>query len=1087
MRWPEFNFHLLVVLVSILTLGGADALAQQQRLRPNSEIVFGEVGPDTWGGILAAPAMAWCQEGVAKVELRSFDPARTSKAQEAKRAELIRQGLNGQALERASDRRFDEDKQRLEREVVAQLEQSCPGLKAIQLAHVWGPGLLPMRFCMRRGNDWTEVIGGCDAIAEEARNNLGKFSLNLAVKDEAEIRGWSETYATSFSTAMTAFAAADLLAAMDGPDAAARLGMRSPPGKPFLNQFQPEQLLAEHRYDDVVRLIRPALAGTGERALPSPERARRLNLLAAAFEGLGRPADAVNALEEAASLENVDLSSGYSLPSLMRLGMLYERGGRFEDAALVYDRGIALAQAAERRPDSPPATILLDRAFLMKSAFLLHKRARADISQRARLLTLSELRFQGAMNASLKYEHTVVRGDSVPIDILAAYDRDASLDWWIPLTGAAWAQLAFEMGDPDHLALARRLAVPAREVLTHLQFETPFLAEVKTLMAALDRNSTAFRDALASVRATFGPDDPVLAYALTEQARTLLDAGDTVPALDAAREATNILIRRADRISGDQGLDAQAELADARRAFDAHLEAAWQRAQEDPASADVLAREGFVLSQRLQQTAAGQAMARSLVRLASGGTAAKLLRERRDLAERWAALDREALVETLQPPDQRHKAEGLRQQIQQISARRTELDELLQTLAPGLAELARPRVMDIDQTQAALRPDEAALLFHIGEKGSFIWVVTADAAHWHRIPLGAEAVEHGVVNLRGGLDHEGKRPGTFSTNEAFRFYHDLLGEVAPELQRRPQLLVVPDGALQSLPFYVLVTEPPPPELPNPYQHVAWLIRTHSVQTLPSLGSLSVRSIRTEVADQAFIGFGDPLLDDTGPSTRGGAYPATDLRGVADPAQVRRMGRLPDTADEIRQLATAMGADATSVLLGPDATEAKLLALDRDGVLARRRIIAFATHALVASKITGIAEPALVLTPPVVASAEDDGLLTASEIAGLRLNADWVILSACNTAANDRPGAESLSGLARAFFQAGARSLLVSHWPVASDAAVRLTTSTLNAMRRDTTLTRAEALRRAMLAFIDSTPTDADPWRWAPFVVVGGEN
>jgi len=123
----------------------------------------------------------------------------------------------------------------------------------------------------------------------------------------------------------------------------------------------------------------------------------------------------------------------------------------------------------------------------------------------------------------------------------------------------------------------------------------------------------------------------------------------------------------------------------------------------------------------------------------------------------------------------------------------------------------------------------------------------------------------------------------------------------------------------------------------------------------------------------------------------------------------------------------------------------------------------------------------VLTPPDTPSEADDGLLTASEIATLRLNADWVVLSACNTAAGSREGAEALSGLARAFFYAGARALLVSHWSVFSSAAAALTTKTFAALAASPGLGRAQALRQAMLELIDQGEA---PGYWAPFVVVG---
>jgi CHAT domain-containing protein len=142
---------------------------------------------------------------------------------------------------------------------------------------------------------------------------------------------------------------------------------------------------------------------------------------------------------------------------------------------------------------------------------------------------------------------------------------------------------------------------------------------------------------------------------------------------------------------------------------------------------------------------------------------------------------------------------------------------------------------------------------------------------------------------------------------------------------------------------------------------------------------------------------------------------------------------------------------------------------------------------VAGDLSGLTEPALVFTPPREASALDDGLLTASEAAKLNLAADWVILSACNTASGDgTPGADGLSGLARAFFYAGARTLLVSHWPVRDDAAARLTTRTFANLKAEPDLGKADAYRRAVLDMIadERDPSLAHPAIWSPFVVVG---
>jgi CHAT domain-containing protein len=202
-------------------------------------------------------------------------------------------------------------------------------------------------------------------------------------------------------------------------------------------------------------------------------------------------------------------------------------------------------------------------------------------------------------------------------------------------------------------------------------------------------------------------------------------------------------------------------------------------------------------------------------------------------------------------------------------------------------------------------------------------------------------------------------------------------------------------------------------------------------------------------------------------------------------RVARLAPLPETTDELCAVADSLRGGDGSVILGADATETRIRAASASGELAQVRILHFATHGLVTGELNGLAEPALVLTPPPEATAADDGLLTASEVSALQLDADWVILSACNTAAGEGGNAEALSGLARSFFYAGARALLVSHWPVNSVAAVELTTAAVRKLE-DGSTSRAEALRQAMLAQIAQGGARADPAYWGPFVVIGAD-
>ena len=164
-------------------------------------------------------------------------------------------------------------------------------------------------------------------------------------------------------------------------------------------------------------------------------------------------------------------------------------------------------------------------------------------------------------------------------------------------------------------------------------------------------------------------------------------------------------------------------------------------------------------------------------------------------------------------------------------------------------------------------------------------------------------------------------------------------------------------------------------------------------------------------------------------------------------------------------------------------------------LSDRRVIAFATHALMAGDLDGLDQPALALSAPSISGGDEDGLLTMGEILRLKLNADWIVLSACNTGAAEGKGADAVSGLGRAFFYAGTRAVLVSMWPVETTSARKLTTGLFRYQREDKKLSRARALRKSVLELIDGpglkddvtgkiAASYAHPLFWAPFIIVG---
>jgi CHAT domain-containing protein/Tfp pilus assembly protein PilF len=430
---------------------------------------------------------------------------------------------------------------------------------------------------------------------------------------------------------------------------------------------------------------------------------------------------------------------------------------------------------------------------------------------------------------------------------------------------------------------------------------------------------------------------------------------------------------------------------------------------------------------------------------------------------------------------------------------------------------------------------------------TFIWVITKSGARWVRSELGTSALTREVAALRCGLDRavwsnqngslnsrcsdllkitEGTEyqnstnPLPFDLARAYRLYSALFGQIE-NLVKDKRLLIVPSGPLTQLPFQVLVTQPPKTALPislGDYRYVAWLARTHAITVLPAVSSLkALRELAKEsYASEPYIGFGNPLLDGEPEKFKGDAAEAKLARekqcdptlrqrlvsvlglrggtramsrsngGVADVADLRRWAPLPETADELCDVAHYLGVDPrTHLYLGAMATETRIKQLSEEGSLAKYKIVHFATHGAVAGQVSRGSEPGLLLTPPEKASDIDDGYLTASEVATLKLDADWVILSACNTAAGGAQGAEALSGLARAFFYAGARSLLVSHWEVESESTVKLITKAIAELKAEPKIGRAEALQRSMLSMIDTGKEyEAHPAFWAPFVLVG---
>lgn len=378
-----------------------------------------------------------------------------------------------------------------------------------------------------------------------------------------------------------------------------------------------------------------------------------------------------------------------------------------------------------------------------------------------------------------------------------------------------------------------------------------------------------------------------------------------------------------------------------------------------------------------------------------------------------------------------------------------------------------------------------------------------------------------------GTAHQsGKASGglPFDTHLANEIYEAIFGQFQTTVADK-HIVAIATRPIASLPLQVLViakSETAIPRTYEDYRKVRWLGMRQPITVLPSVASLNVRNLsrpeKSGPIKKPYLGIGNPLLEGksaqsaraieskrkqkcgalVGGNSTGqlgttevgrNANSSFTASGLANVKLLRLNDPLPETADEICAVARGMGALEADVLLGSGASERALKSLDKTRKLEGYRVLHFATHAFMVNETekmaNAVAEPALILTPPANASSEDDGLLTASEIAQFRLDADWVVLSGCNTAAREQYSGDAFSGLARAFISAGAKSLVVSHWHVDSYAAQMLIIKIFEMLKNDSKLNRAVALRGAMQHLImNDEPIAAHPKIWAPFVVVG---
>ena len=611
-------------------------------------------------------------------------------------------------------------------------------------------------------------------------------------------------------------------------------------------------------------------------------------------------------------------------------------------------------------------------------------------------------------------------------------------------------------------------------------------AEVASLRA--DRRSAAgdSRGAIAELDLAietlrkYEIDSRPEALLLFKKGELLIEAGKGKAGTAAYRTALEILKK------DDQGI----EVAQAQTLIERLLE---DTQAGDPSAPHQL----FQLMQKVRSAATAQTVAQLSARLSSGDSnrarairdIQNLEREANVLAARFDRLEADPDADFHYKRVTEGKLDSVREQLDRQR-------RILGDVAPNYDQLV-DSIVTLDAAQAALKDGEVMAVIQLGADKGLVAVLTRTSFDAYEIVLGVNSAEEAVRQMRAPID--GEFLLAFDLEGSHELYRTLFGPVQRKIKEAKHLIVVPSGPLLSLPFNVLVTEPYEEEIQIvgdsaedayfDYSAVKWLGSQAGITTGVSISSFFLgRQVPESKAGRPFVGFGDfsqfgeneALVDEIAVT-----------RGLPESCKtsIRTLGvlnELSGTRTELELVKETLGVGGDAVLLGEDFNDVRLKRMP----LSNYKVLHFATHGLLAQDPDCLPEPGLITS----LAAGGDSLLEASEIVELDLDAELVVMSACDTSAGAGKaateligfgygaGGESLNGLARSFFFAGARNVLSTHWSVDDRATQELMVGFYEEVSKGP-VSIAEAMRRSQAARIEGKEF-SHPFFWAPFATIG---
>ena len=808
-------------------------------------------------------------------------------------------------------------------------------------------------------------------------------------------------------------------------------------------------------------------SGLFEKLHDTPHLAQAWQNRALCLWGLGRVPEARQEFARALSKIGPEPDPMLYLGATYNTALLSYAVGRFDESLLLFDRALSFAQRTQRHREEAHSLYGIGVTY-----YALGDRERArQFLERSLAIRTAALDRRGRVN-TLRALATI-DADEGRVDQAIAFDREA-LDLAVEPTyiQRIGIQLAVHTAASGHADDAK---TQLDQVIAGAAGPDPLIqAEALLQRGVLLRQMGQLRAALADLHTArsrlrgLGSVSQEFAATL-ELARALRRAGEPRAALTAVDEA----LRQADAVrfqSADPTLRSGLQ-APLRSAYDLKIELL--RARYEAASAAGRTAEADELAMAAFATA-DASRARSLADLAAQQYSPAI---RRSLAAEFRR--REELYEDLAGhryalEDRRASAGSADERARRMLAAIADLERQVDTVnahiaARSNAEPGRKRA-DGNAASPPRPPAGTALVsYWLGSESAYAWVVLPKAAHWTRLTAPAVISGRATAFYR-SLTRLVDVPVGTRLEEGAALYHMTLEPLEPWLDDVRAWLIIPDGALDYVPFAALV--------PAASQTPAFVVMQHDVALAPAAWMLKMRQNRAAApARRSLLLVADPVYQADDPrlaAVRTAAASSTTLVRAPPDAARLDLRRLPFTAREAAAIAAQFPPAEVEELTGLDATRARLLSLD----WSKYRFIHIAAHGTVDAQVPELS--ALVLGPYDARGGVVDGAVRVADLSTRTLNAEVAVFSACETALGKEVPSEGLVGIGSTVLARGARAVVASLWPVSDEIGAELMTEFYRHLLHDS-MSAPGALAAAMRSAVSRTPS-ADPALWAAFQV-----